>query len=160
MLHLYRRHEPEKTALYPIIEQHLSTLTDELTRHHAALPAFVVDEFRNYLRCGRFEHGFIRVTCDGCRHEHLIAFSCKRRGRAGLTCASRARTGIVTLIQRFGSALNMNVHLHMIILDGVYTLDSNWPRRVFDTDLSVCQLCGGTLRVIAGGRHRTSPIRM
>src|SRR5690606_42144110 len=26
----------------------------------------------------------------------------------------------VTLIQRFGSALNLNVHLHMLVLDGVY----------------------------------------
>jgi len=33
-------------------------------------------------------------------------------------------------------------------------------KRVFDIDISVCRLCGGTLRVIAGGRHRTSPIRM
>jgi len=47
---------------------------------------------------------------------------------AGLTRASRGRTGVVTLIQRFGSALNLNVHLHMIILDGVYTLESNRPR--------------------------------
>lgn len=41
--------------------------------------------------------------------------------RAGLTRRSCARTGVVTLIQRFGSALNLNVHLHMIVLDGVYT---------------------------------------
>jgi len=41
---------------------------------------------------------------------------------------SRARTGVVTLIQRFGSALNLNVHLHMIILDGVYTMEHNQPR--------------------------------
>ena len=27
----------------------------------------------------------------------------------------------VTLIQRFGSALNPNVHFHMLFLDGVYT---------------------------------------
>ena len=40
--------------------------------------------------------------------------------RAGLTRASGAQTGIVTLIQRFGSALNLNIHLHMIALDGVY----------------------------------------
>ena len=33
-----------------------------------------------------------------------------------------------TLIQRFDSALNLNVHLHMIILDGVYTLEHNQPR--------------------------------
>ncbi len=47
--------------------------------------------------------------------------------RAGLTRASRARTGVATLIQRFGSALNLNVHLHMIILDGVYTLEGDRP---------------------------------
>ena len=29
-------------------------------------------------------------------------------------------TGAVTLIQRFGSALNLNVHFHMIFPDGVY----------------------------------------
>ncbi|MBL4679700.1 MAG: transposase, partial [Pseudomonadales bacterium] len=40
--------------------------------------------------------------------------------RARLTRASGAQTGIVTLIQRFGSALNLNIHLHMIALDGVY----------------------------------------
>ncbi len=31
-----------------------------------------------------------------------------------------ARTGAVTLIQRFGSALNLNIHFHMLFLDGVY----------------------------------------
>ena len=32
-----------------------------------------------------------------------------------------AQTGAVTLIQRFGSALNLNVHFHMLFLDGVYS---------------------------------------
>lgn len=48
--------------------------------------------------------------------------------RAGLTRAFRARTGAVTVVQRFGSALNLNVHLHMLILDGVYTLERGVPR--------------------------------
>jgi ribosomal protein S27E len=78
--HRYRRHQPENTVLYPIVEEHLPALTDELANHHATLPGFVVNEFRDYLRCGRLEHGFIRVKCNGCRHEHLVAFSCKRRG--------------------------------------------------------------------------------
>ena len=30
-------------------------------------------------------------------------------------------TGAVTLIQRFGSALNLNVHFHMLFVDGGYT---------------------------------------
>jgi hypothetical protein len=33
---------------------------------------------------------------------------------------SRAHTGAVTLIQRFGSAANLNIHLHCLVLDGVY----------------------------------------
>jgi len=96
--HRYRRHEPEKTALYPIVEQHLSTLTGELTLNHASLPAFVVEEFRKYLRCGRLEHGFLRVKCDGCRHEHLVAFSCKGRGFCPSCGARRERVGNLPLI--------------------------------------------------------------
>ena len=38
--------------------------------------------------------------------------------RAGLTRKSGARSGIVTFVQRFGSALNLNIHLHMMVLDG------------------------------------------
>ena len=39
--------------------------------------------------------------------------------KAGYT-KTTADTGAVTLIQRFGSALNLNVHFHMLFLDGVY----------------------------------------
>ena len=39
--------------------------------------------------------------------------------KAGLTRAT-GHTGAVTLIQRFGSALNLNIHFHMIFLDGVF----------------------------------------
>lgn len=43
--------------------------------------------------------------------------------KARLTRASGA-TGAVTLIQRFGSALNLNIHFHMLVLDGAYALGS------------------------------------
>jgi hypothetical protein len=39
--------------------------------------------------------------------------------QAGLTRAT-GHPGAVTLIQRVGSALNLNIHFHMILLDGVY----------------------------------------
>jgi hypothetical protein len=39
--------------------------------------------------------------------------------KAGFT-GREAATGAVTLVQRFGSALNLNIHLHMLCLDGVY----------------------------------------
>ena len=48
--------------------------------------------------------------------------------RAGFTVASRVRTGAVTLIQRFGSALNLNIHLHMLFLDGTYRFHGNRAR--------------------------------
>ena len=35
-----------------------------------------------------------------------------------------AQTGAVTLIQRFGSALNLNIHFHMLHLDGAYAKDA------------------------------------
>jgi hypothetical protein len=46
---------------------------------------------------------------------HLLA-------RAGVKRVA-GYTGAVTLIQRFGSALNLNVHFHMIFVDGVYVTD-------------------------------------
>ena len=44
------------------------------------LPDYVSREFEDYLKCGRLEHGFLRVRCESCHHEKLVAFSCKRRG--------------------------------------------------------------------------------
>ena len=43
-----------------------------------------------------------------------------------------AQTGAVTLIQRFGSALNLNLHCHRLFLDGVYSTTESGPccRRV------------------------------
>ena len=48
--------------------------------------------------------------------------------RAGFTVASGAKTGAVTLIQRFGSALNLNPHLHLLFLDGAYRFAGNKVR--------------------------------
>ena len=44
-------------------------------------------------------------------------------GQAGLK-AEEADSGAVTLIQRFGSAANLNIHLHCLVLDGVYRCDT------------------------------------
>jgi hypothetical protein len=48
--------------------------------------------------------------------------------QAGLTRKAGA-TGAVTLIQRFGSALNLNIHCHILFLDGVYFCRNNRPLR-------------------------------
>lgn len=38
-----------------------------------------------------------------------------------------AQTGAITLIQRFGSAANLNIHLHCLVLDGVYRMRNGMP---------------------------------
>ena len=57
--------------------------------------------------------------------------ACYLTTQAGFT-SSTAQTGAVTLIQRFGSALNLYVHFHMLFLDGVYLASASVPcfRRV------------------------------
>jgi len=181
----YQRHRPETTLLYQLVAEHYPAFRDRRAAEDQPLPRYVEDEFEAYLKCGLLEHGFLRVKCDACQAEKLVAFSCKRRGfcpsrgarrmaetaallvdgvlpqqpirqwvlslpfalryllatrpqvvtqvlaivyraisahlihKADLTRAS-AVTGAVTLIQRFGSALNLNVHFHLLVLDGVY----------------------------------------
>ncbi len=167
---VYERHRPERTLLYQLVEDYYPALKAHLAAQGTALPSYVEREFEAYLKCGRLEHGFLRVRCETCHAEHLVAFSCKRRGfcpscgarrmaesaallvdevfpeqpvrqwvlsfpyplrflfasrpavmgqvlgivyrciathlikKAGFSCTA-ARTGAVTLIQRFGSAL-------------------------------------------------------
>ena len=181
----FRRHRPEQTLLYRLIEQYYPEFEMQWASEGRLLPNYVRREFDEYLKCGRLEHGFLRVQCEACHAEHLVAFSCKRRGFCP-SCGARrmvesaallvdevlphqpirqwvlsvpfplrflfasqpkimgkalgivyrsiathltrkagyknstAHTGAVTLIQRFGSALNLNIHFHMLFLDGVY----------------------------------------
>ena len=199
---IYTRHCPERTLLYQLVQEYYPAFKVHLAAQGGELPGYVAQEFEDYLKCGRLEHGFLRVRCDRCHAEHLVAFSCKHRGfcpscgarrmaesaallvdevlpeqplrqwvlsfpyplrflfasrpsvmgevlgivyrciathlirKAGFT-RETARTGAVTLIRRFGSALNLNLHLmcmdarmpraqgcaraaHMLFLDGVY----------------------------------------
>ena len=46
--------------------------------------------------------------------------------QAGLK-RSAAQTGAVTAVQRFGSAANLNIHLHCLVLDGVYRRTPGGP---------------------------------
>jgi hypothetical protein len=76
----YRRHRPETTLLYQLVARHYPAFRDRRAAEGRALPRFVQNEFEAYLKCGLLEHGFLRVKCDACQAEKLVAFSCKRRG--------------------------------------------------------------------------------
>jgi len=42
------------------------------------LPRYVQDEFEAYLKCGRLEHGFLRVRCEDCRRRDRSRGACNQ----------------------------------------------------------------------------------
>jgi hypothetical protein len=76
----YQRHRPENTLLYQLVERYYPKFQLLLSEQETPLPYYVQNEFEAYLKCGRLEYGFLRVQCERCHHERLIAFSCKKRG--------------------------------------------------------------------------------
>lgn len=50
----------------------------------------------------------------------MLGFLRRRARRDGVP---DGRSGAVAIVQRFGGALNLNVHLHALVLDGVFVLD-------------------------------------
>ena len=59
----YQRHRPEQTLLYRIVEEYYPTFAAHLAMQSRELPDYVHREFEDYLKCGRLEHGFLRVRC-------------------------------------------------------------------------------------------------
>ena len=77
----FRRHRPEQTLLYRLIEQYYPEFKIQWASEGRLLPNYVRREFDEYLKCGRLEHGFLRVQCEACHAEHLVAFSCTNSRR-------------------------------------------------------------------------------
>jgi predicted ester cyclase len=76
----YVRHRAENTQLYQIVDKYYPDFQLSLAEQNKQLPRYIEREFDEFLRCGRLEHGFLRVVCDACKHEKLVAFSCKHHG--------------------------------------------------------------------------------
>tara|TARA_Y100000991_G_scaffold159833_1_gene122105 strand:- start:124 stop:429 length:306 start_codon:yes stop_codon:yes gene_type:complete len=76
----YRRRQPEKSILYKTLASHLNTFLANLAEEGQWLPKHVEKELWAYLECGILAYGFVRVKCDDCTNEQLVAFSCKKRG--------------------------------------------------------------------------------
>jgi hypothetical protein len=55
----------------------------------------------------------------------VVRFLRERARRTGL---ANGRSGAVAIIQRFGGALNLNVHIHALVIDGVYTQEGETLR--------------------------------
>jgi len=70
------RHRPEQTLLYRLVEQYYPDFERQWASEGRVLPDYVRQEFDEYLKCGRLEHGFLRMQCETCHAEHLVAFNC------------------------------------------------------------------------------------
>ncbi len=71
----YERRRPEETVLYQLVAEHAETFFAQVEAETGtALPDFVKAEFEAFLECGILPHGFLRVRCDQCHHEKLVAF--------------------------------------------------------------------------------------
>jgi hypothetical protein len=86
----YVPRDPSQTILYHVVANHLETFlaSRDADPDAQGLPAYVQREFYDYLQCGILAHGVLRLGCDTCQHEMLLAFSCKRRGFCP-SCAGR-----------------------------------------------------------------------
>lgn len=71
-----------------VVDEELDAFVADASERGHPLPGFVVSTLRAFVRCGMPEHGFIRVHCDACRRDRVVAFSCKRRGVCS-SCAGR-----------------------------------------------------------------------
>ena len=72
----YVRHRLEQTLLYQKIDKYYINFLTYMEKQDRSLPRYVQREFEDYFKCGRLEHGFIRVQCNTCHADHLVAFSC------------------------------------------------------------------------------------
>jgi ribosomal protein S27E len=78
--HTHQRRRPEETLLYKTLAEHLGSFLANLEEEGKSLPKHVEKELRAYLECGILAYGFVRVKCEDCKSELLVAFSCKKRG--------------------------------------------------------------------------------
>jgi len=93
--------QPEKTALYQVLQRHLLTFEQQWTDQASGrtLPTFVTEELHKYLDRGILARGFAHLYGDDCGQHHVVAFSCKARAVCP-TCAARLTASTCTLRPR------------------------------------------------------------
>jgi len=195
----YQRRNPQAGVLYQVLQENLNTFFEQVESNpnKSGLPLHVKGELKNYLDCGILAKGFVRIFCESCKRNQLVALSCKHRGfcpscggrrmrerslhlvdrvfpeapvrqwvlsvpfevryllaykphlltkvldiyvrvisnfikaQARAKGLRRVYTGSVTVIQRAGSALNLNTHLHGLFLDGFYAREPGSGKLTF-----------------------------
>ena len=74
------RREPERTVLYQAVQAAWRTFVGTVEAGERTVPRFCRREVDALLKCGVLAHGLLRVHCDDCGKDDVVAFSCKGRG--------------------------------------------------------------------------------
>ena len=84
----YEPRHADEAVVYRVVAAELDGFLAAAEERGHPLPSFVATTLRDFLTCGIPEHGFLRVRCDRCGRDRVVAFSCKRRGVCG-SCGGR-----------------------------------------------------------------------
>jgi hypothetical protein len=154
----YERRRPEDGVLHAVVRSELASFLAAARERERPVPAFVARELSAYLRCGVLAHGFVRVHCDACGLDRIVAFSCKGRGFCPSCGGRRMADSAAHLVDR--------VLPHVPVRQWVLSLP--WALRyrlAYDARLTSailqCFLRGvfGLMRVKAKRRGLSSPVQ-
>jgi len=82
---VYRPRNPKASPLYGLVEDHFDEFErvydDRFAEKHGFWRPVVRKVADRFLDCGDLRHGFARIRCENpdCRHELILAFSCRGR---------------------------------------------------------------------------------
>lgn len=80
---IYQPRKPKLSPLYQSIVGHFaefeSVYEERYQKSYGVLRDVVREVVYKYLGCGDLRKGFARIKCNDCKHEVLLAFSCKGR---------------------------------------------------------------------------------
>ncbi len=79
----YHPRTPQESPLWNLLDRYFDQFTQlynvRFAKDYGFFRPVVSEVVHDYLKCGDLAHGFARVRCPDCRHEFLLAFSCRGR---------------------------------------------------------------------------------
>jgi hypothetical protein len=80
---VYHPRNPESSPLWKLLSEHFSSFVnnykEKFEKKYGYFREVVNHVVEEYLSCGDLKQGFARVKCPACKHEYLLAYSCKGR---------------------------------------------------------------------------------
>lgn len=96
----YHPRNPQDNPLYGVVLEHLEAYLARQRECERTVPRFVEWELRSFLDCGVLANGFLRVHCDACGKDRVVAFSCKGWSVCSSCCGRRMADTAAHLVGR------------------------------------------------------------